>query len=546
MLGPDRASRVLTWLAAAGIASSVLIMIVASLLRSSWMFPHLTMPAAGPPWALQPVRGAATAVIAALWLAAVLGAGGVVAGLAAVRRGARPSARMLLVGAISAVAVLTVLTMLPPVGSTDALDYATYGRILTLGHSPYVMTPYHLRMAQGAFARSVPRKWEHSVSVYGPLATAEQFLAARLGGASIARVVFWLKLWNTIAFGVVAIAIDRMLRADPARRLRAHLLWTANPLLLWDLIAAGHLDVLAAAAGLLGLLVAGRQAPGQQAPGQQAPGLLVAGRQAPGRPWLGRPSAVVSPGVRRALAAGALIGTAADIKINYVLFGLALAWTLRRSPAALAAAAASALAVLLPSYAWFGLPAVRAILARRNTTSADNFYRLFIYSDPHWQAHIALIAAILVAATAVLLLWRLPHGVPARPAIRPALALSVAWLFFWPYQLPWYDTMIICLLVLWPASRLDWLVLTRLTAATISNLPGNPWPPRNHLLAVIDHSNVKTLAPLVLLGAAVGLITLCLSGQWKLRQPGDPPARRPGDPPDATPEPAEPIRLATG
>ena len=48
-----------------------------------------------------------------------------------------------------------------------------------------------------------------------------------------------------------------MLRAHPARRLRAHLLWTLNPLLIWGLVAAGHLDVLAAAAGLLGLLALG-------------------------------------------------------------------------------------------------------------------------------------------------------------------------------------------------------------------------------------------------------------------------------------------------
>jgi len=37
--------------------------------------------------------------------------------------------------------------------------------------------------------------------------------------------------------------------------------------------------------------------------------------------------------------------------------------------------------------------------------------------------------------------------------------------------------MAVCLLVLYPASRLDWLVVARLTAATISNMPGNPWPP---------------------------------------------------------------------
>ena len=74
----------------------------------------------------------------------------------------------------------------------------------------------------------------------------------------------------------------------------------------------------------------------------------------------------------------------------------------------------------------------------------------------------------------MLALRRHARGRPARPAIRPVLALSAAWLFLWPYQFPWYDAMIICLLVLYPASRLDWLVLARLAAGTIPNTPGHP------------------------------------------------------------------------
>jgi len=179
-------------------------------------------------------------------------------------------------------------------------------------------------------------------------ATGEQGCSClQLGGNSAARIVFWLKLWDAAAFGVVAAVADRLLRSDPARRLRAHLLWTINPLLLWDVIAAGHLDVLAAAAGLLGLLALGEQ------PRAARPRLL------------------------RGLTAGALVGIAADIKINYVLFGLGLAWALRRSPAALAAAAAGALAVLVPSYAFFGPPAVTSLVKHRNATSADSLTRSY-------------------------------------------------------------------------------------------------------------------------------------------------------------------------
>ena len=496
-----RAARRLIWLTWAGIGVAIVIMVAVSLVRGGWMRPPLVLPAGGPPWEL-PVRHVSADVITyLLWFAAVASAGGVVAGLLAVRRGVRLNARLLLIIGLITVAVLTVL---PPAGSTDPLDYATYGRLLLLGHSPYVYTPHYLRHLHDAFAQSIPLIWSKYVSVYGPLATMEQLLAAKLGGSSPALIVFWLKLWNSAGFAAVAVAIHRLLRADPAARLRGHLLWTLNPLLLWDLVEAGHVNVLAAAAGLFGLLVLGRQAHGER------------------------------PGLARVLAAGVLLGVAADIKINYALFGLGAAWALRRYPAALAAAGAAALAVLVPSYAYFGRPAVRALLSRRDSASADNFYRLIL---PSYHL-VGIVAAVLVIAMAVLTLRRLPPGDPARPAIRPTVALAAAWLFLWPYQLPWYDAMIICVLVLYPATRLDWLVLARLTAGTLANMPGNPLLPHGHVLSLLDHYAIRAVAPLVILGAAVGLVVLCWSGRWNPQDPADPPP--------ATPSADEVLVPATG
>ena len=492
-------TRVLVRLAVAGIAGSILIMIVVSLARDSWMYPPMARSGAAPPWDMRSLHLSAGVATVALWVAVLAGAGGVVAGLLAVQRGARPGVRALLIAAALAVAALTVL---PPAGSSDVFDYAAYGRIMALGHSPYLVTPHSLRLAHNAFARSVPVTWDHVVSVYGPLATVEQFLAAKLGGLSAARVVFWLKLWDAIAFGAVALVADRLLRSDPARRLRAHLLWTINPLLLWDIIAGGHLDVLAAAVGLLGLLALGRQPDGAR------------------------------PGLARVLAAGALVGIAADIKINYALFGLGLAWALRRSPARLAAAGAAAIATGVPGYLGFGLPAIRALADRRSQVSADTFYR-FLSFDPHWRSHVMPVAAVLVAAVALLALRRMPAGATARPAIRPALAVSAAWLFLWPYQFPWYDVMIICLLVFYPASRLDWLVLGRLAAGSIATIPGNPptimVAGSSHVVILFHNAFVYALVPLVLLAAAAGLVALCLSGRWNLRDPGGPPPGTAGE-----------------
>ena len=130
---PARRGRGLALAAAAGIGTAIAIMVAASLVRGAWMRPPLALPAAGPPWELPVRHMSADLITYGLWLAALLGTGGVAAGLLAIRRGARLSARLLLIAGLITVAVLTVL---PPAGSTDALDYATYGRLLDLGHSP--------------------------------------------------------------------------------------------------------------------------------------------------------------------------------------------------------------------------------------------------------------------------------------------------------------------------------------------------------------------------------------------------------------------------
>jgi hypothetical protein len=91
--------------------------------------------------------------------------------------------------------------------------------------------------------------------------------------------------------------------------------------------------------------------------------------------------------------------------------------------------------------------------------------------------------------------------------------------FVWSYQLPWYDAMVICLLAVYPASRLDWLVLARVTFPTFALMPGNGGFPRQHVLAVITSDSLYYLAPGVLLAAVVALVWLALSGRWKMGPP---------------------------
>jgi Glycosyltransferase family 87 len=506
----DGSARLIGALAAAAIACSTLIIIVISAAGPSVSVPAMG-PAAGPPW-WHALHLTATLVTVSLWAALGLGCAGVIAGLVAVHRGARPPARALVAFALLAVAVLTVL---PPAGSTDAISYAASGRTTVIGHSPYVMTPQQLQRSGDPIGRQIPfaeipSTWTTTVSVYGPVASGAEWVAAELGGSSLARITFWLKLEEALAFGAVIVVLDRLLRSDPAMRLRAHLLWSVNPLLLWEIVASGHIDGLAALFGLLGVVaLRARGQPSSQQDAEQDNGRI---------------------GVGGAVLAGLMIGVATGIKVEYALFGLAVAWACRRSVRPLAAAAAGFAVVVVPSYLAAGVPAIKILLTRSPGITWDTMYQLFwrpvlgytrfgVTSVP---PHLELVAYLLFAAVAVLAVARLPDPVPGLPALAPALALSLAWLFVTAYQRPWYDVMALSLLALYPASRLDWVVLVRLLAGGIVYVQAVQSPVQPHWLADIGQFNGAWLTPGVRLLAAVALVWLCVFGRWGWRSPVSP------------------------
>jgi hypothetical protein len=487
---------------------SVLLMIAVSVAGPSAVVPVIPRTWPVPPlwFRLHPSQLTATAMI---YAAIVLGAAGVGCGLVAVRLGARPSPRLLVTAAVGAAAAVAVLAVLPPAGSTDSLSYATYGRIAALGHNPYVMTPAQLRQTGDPVGRQASRNWQNDPSLYGPVATASEWAAAKLGGTSISYIVLWLKLLYALAFGAIALALDRLLRGDPAARTRAHLLWTVNPLMLWAVMAGGHVDGLGAALGLLGLLVA--------------------------RPSF--PDGKLGPA--RALAAGLLVGSAAGVKAPLALLGIALAWSARRSVKALAASAAGAALVLVPGYLIAGRPALTDLAWRSgNLVTFDSFWRLFyapfgFSSEPRGLELIAAAGCLVMAG---LLAWRLPPGRPGLPALRPALVLTLAWLLVWPLQRPWYDATAFCLLAAYPATWLDGLMLIRAVPAALAVATGAGVGVHPGWVSRIVGFTGNTLSRDVRLGAVVVAVLLSAAGAWQLwRRPRDRPAAEPVAPLSSSP-----------
>ncbi|MGP4105142.1 polyprenol phosphomannose-dependent alpha 1,6 mannosyltransferase MptB [Nonomuraea sp. KM90] len=164
-----------------------------------------------------------------------------------------PSARsFVLIGCIAA----GVLAFLPPSGSGDHLNYAVYGRMVTLCLSPY--THGAADLPGDPVADAVEEPWREEPSVYGPVATALQAVASWAGGDSLRLTIFVLALFNAAAFIATGLLTDRFTRDDPVRRLRAALLWTANPLLLYHLVAGMHVDTLAVAGVVAALLARAR------------------------------------------------------------------------------------------------------------------------------------------------------------------------------------------------------------------------------------------------------------------------------------------------
>jgi hypothetical protein len=437
---------------------------------------------AAPPWPPWYFRGHPSAVLVPrlLWLAILLGAMGLVTGLVAARRGWRPRPRHLIAGSVLAV---SALLLVPPMGSADMLDYAVFGRIAALGHSPYVMTPGQLKTSGDPVGAVAVPGYQNQPSRYGPVATGTEAAASELAGASAARTIFWLKVWNGLAYLALVLTLDRLVRSDAAHRVRAHLLWSLNPLMLWAVMAGGHNDGLAVCFGASALFALRR--------GES----------------------------RRAILAGLLLGLAAATKAPFVLFGAGLAWAARRSLRSLAALTAGAAVIVIPGYLLAGragMSATMGVATMRPVGYTPWFAAIRVLHLTHAIASINALGLIAFVLLAVILLWRMPSGPLDFPAVRGALAVTLAWLTVTPQQHAWYFVMIFPLAAVMPQSRLDWIAVASASTAAVAALPRLYTVPDLHpaWLGLVERGMNAGIGPLVLTITGAGLLWLCYSNDW--------------------------------
>jgi hypothetical protein len=485
----------------AAIAVSVALTFAVAVAGPSVMEPVLPGRSGQPPWAFDAHLSPYLAVgLTGAGLA--VGAVGLVLALRAVRAGwSVPASAVLLAGLFAA----AVLTLVPPFGSSDQLSYAAYGRMLVTGHDPYTTSPAQLAALGDPVARAV-QDWFTTPSVYGPLATAIQGLASLVGGTSARLTVFVLDLANLAAFTGTAAVLHRMTRSDPVSQLRAALLWAANPLLLQLLVAGAHVDTQAVVFGVTAVAV------------------MYGPRRDPGESAL------------RAVAAGVLVGLGFAIKASDVLVGLGLAVALvlrgwpawRRLLPPLAALGAGFAATAGAAIALGGSAMAGQLSRESDMVSVGSPWRVIrtvIHLVVSGGAATDLVKAgaiVLAVALAVLLVRGLPDASAAPGA---AFALVLAWLFAWPYVLPWYDALAWALLplVAWGSAAgqgVCWLLLARATALGLGYLPARQAGaalPRGlgWLQPVVRHG----VTPAVLAAAAVWLMVLMLAAR-RSRLPG--------------------------
>ncbi|SEL16816.1 hypothetical protein [Streptacidiphilus jiangxiensis] len=374
-----------------------------------------------------------------LILAAIAAQGaGLIGMLHAAGRGWQPAPRRLFGAGAVAAALLAAAT---PIGSADMASYAAYGRIASLGLDPYQFVPAQLG---DRYAHLVSSSWTQTPSVYGPVATFVQRLAADIGGDRVMATIWVLMAANAAVYLVTGLILVRA----AADRSRAAILWAANPLLLGLLVGGGHLDTYVAFFAVCATVLAARR-----------------------QDWRGE------------LLIGALLGLACGVKISAALLVVGLSWPLlsarrwdRLLPRALAC-----LATLALLYVPVGVHALAPLSDASRLVSAPSMWQLVQLAGHTVIAPATATAVISLAWPLVMLLaarffLRRDTDAPRGEPVRNANALAFGWNVAAPWCMPWYTAMTWPLMALLPRARTDYALVGLTLALTFAhNTGGHPW-----------------------------------------------------------------------
>jgi hypothetical protein len=363
-------------------------------------------------------------------------------------RGWRPNPRHLF---LAAALIVTALVFITPVGSSDTTSYAAYGRMANLGIDPYNNGPGSALGPSDIYAKTVGPMWWNTPSVYGPIATWIQQFAALFGGKdNPAAAVSMLMILN----GLVFLGVGYFLLKTADDPVRACLMWVANPVLIQQLVAGGHLDTYVAAATVVGVQIARSRSSN----------------------W-------------RYLWTGVAIGVGCCFKIDAALAGVAVGWVLltRREWANLGRLAVGGLGTVGFFYSFYGLHALKQVLQASSLVATPSPWRAFqlafewafglVGSKSTGQALSSDIISVTWPILMVLVAYAIyrKFGSDQPAVVTVPFALCFAWIVVAPWALPWYTAVAWVVLALVPRNPMTrWLTLVTVYLALMHCSGGGP------------------------------------------------------------------------
>jgi hypothetical protein len=349
-------------------------------------------------------------------------------------QGWRPRPRHLFMASAVVVAVMVSLT---PVGSSDTASYAAYGRISAQGGNPYVSTPAGWLLHHAGdqrYYRLVGQAWTHVASVYGPFATAIQRFAASIGGADAATTIWILMILN----GAVFLGVGWLLLKTSDDPVRATLFWTANPVIIQQLVSGGHLDTFVAAAAICAIQLARRVS-----------------------------------GLWGDVLIGLLIGLGIGIKATAALVALGLAWPMLRQHEWLRVTriALVSLVVVALQYSSYGLVALKPLFEGAKLVILPSPWRFvqMLGDALHFSTDTtAIVIGCLWPVAMFVLAWLIYQRISSdqpREVVAP-FAMTFAWVLVYPWVFPWYTAIAWVALTQVPRNRMTrWLTIVTVLLA---------------------------------------------------------------------------------
>ncbi len=394
-------------------------------LVSRWLNPHHHIPSPGPHDIITAATLYGGDILACLGLAGMLWAHS---------QGWRPDPRKLLLASTIVVAIMVCIT---PVGSSDTASYAAYGRIAALGRDPYSVNSLLFLEAQDknlpapTYFDVVGKLWQHQPSVYGPVATWIQHLAAWIGGSSVQTTIWVLMMLN----GAMFLAVGLLLLKTSDDPVRATLFWTANPVLIQQLVGGGHFDTFVAAAAIAAIQIARR-----------------------------------FRGVWADVAIGLIIGVGCGVKITAVLVALGLAWVFlrRHEYLRIARIALIAMATLSLEYSFYGLSSLKPLFEGSQWVTLPSPLWILYDIGKHTHVSLALLISVLWLTGMFVVAWLVYQRISAdqpREVVAP-FALTYAWVIVAPWMFAWYTALPWVTLTQVPRNRMTrWLTIVTVVLA---------------------------------------------------------------------------------